>query len=428
MGVPLKTQVEAWSDNIAAGIATQLAGLQSVNSNRTVKSLSDQLADSADPEVRNALGAAFLAVDRMALPENTHLQLQTILRQTAIIQAITDLDTQVRTYGGYDNIRAYLEAKSALVHPLTMEAIVQQLGPAALADSDSDINCVLCPVMSTIAPDRVYTGADGALAEDTTDALSAGTGDVALFASDDHTLYALSVRKFQGLVIALSTLASEDVEWTAQYWNGSEWATLDITDETAGLTRNDYVYWDVPDDWEPVYEGSGGADFADLTRRYAVRFQRTADAVTTPPVATCIRLVPTEILVDGTTGPLLGVQQPPVAIMRIPGPGANSIEVIPLSTVPFARVTEPVTLKARALTPIGADVTLTLTYVDQDGDDASAAQSAWSSIDALDTKTLALTGADGLRSVKDTSTLVSAATEGVFEIYVDLPAGRTPAL
>jgi len=82
-----------------------------------------------------------------------------------------------------------------------------------------------------------------------------------------------------------------------------------------------------------------------------------------------------------------------------------------------------------ALSPFAADLTITISYVNQAAGNVTQAQSAWSApIAALDTKAITLNGADtGVRSVRTTAWAVTTtATEGIIAVHSIMP--RTPAL
>ena len=78
-------------------------------------------------------------------------------------------------------------------------------------------------------------------------------GEYAYFGSDS---------KFRGLNVTLATAGTSggtlDLQW--QYWNGTTWTSLVLSDETAGLTRNGSLSWaGDPFGWSP-YSVNGGPD------------------------------------------------------------------------------------------------------------------------------------------------------------------------
>ena len=429
MGSPSKTLVEALTDGIAARMQLDLDGYKSEFAAQTLTSLWDQVDASGDPAVENALGEVSLGIDEHSLPENHKSALSHICNRPAYRAWAAALSTLVRSAAGgsHANLRAYLVALSAKLHPLFGELARTVLQEAAFTSSGVVLG-VSNPTYGAIFPNRVYQGADGALASETSDALSAGTADVTLFASDDHTLYIGCDRVFQGIVVALSTLGSADAVCTFQYWNGAAWATLTVTDSTVGFTKNSLISFTPPADWSRSYKDASSVVLADKARLYYVRIARTANTLVTPPVGTAITLIPTVVptAVGGTKH--LGITQPPLAICVITD--TNTMTVTIPASIDYTRFAHPLTaegkLRLRALTPLTADATVTLAYKDAADVNGSAAQSAWTAPVALNTKAIALTGTDGLRSVRTTSTVSTASTEGVF--VVESLEIRTPAV
>lgn len=385
---------------------------------------------SGDAAVEAALMPAALACDVAGLPESHFATLQAVLQHPplrAFASAVNQLVTSA-SGGGYGSFRAYLVDKSAKLHPLAGELFRAVLGEPCFTSSSTVLG-VSNPTYSATFPDRVYVGADGSLSAETTDAQSATTADVTLFGSNNHTLYVGCDRKFNAVVVALSTLANTSITPTFQYWNGSAWATLTVTDSSSGFTKNDAITFTAPSDWSRCYKDSGGTAFADLARLYYVRIARTASSVGTPPVGTCVTVLPTYVAYGAATAsPHLGIQQPPLALCRITA--ASTMTVTLPANIDYTRFAEPVgtesKLRLRALTPIAQNLTVTLAYVNASGSNASTAQSAWTAPAALGTATLSLTSSDALRSVRTSSTVSTSATEGVFAVEA-LPI-RDPAV
>lgn len=427
MGAPSQTQFHNWTDRIAALLALDLAGYTSELTGAAAQSLARQIDASGDLALEAALMPYALTLDRQSLPERLYAALPSLFSRPGYRDVVTQLNGFLATAdgGGHTNLRAALEAKSAVVHPLFAELARAVLGEGHFTDSAGDITTVFAPNYACRTPDRVYVGADGALTEETVDAGDVGTADVAFFTADNHALYIGSRYKFSQLVVALSTLASATISPLVEYWNGNGWEELDVTDNSAGLTKNDTVKWEIPSDWARSNQDKGSSNLADLTPLYYVRVARTADALVTPPVGTSIRIVPAAVVTSLSGSRHLGVDQPPLAICRITG--VNTVVVEQIADVDYTRFQEP-GLILRALTPISANVTPTLAYVDQDGNDASQAQAAWTSIDALDTVAVTLAGGDtGARNIRTAgNAVVTTATQGVFEVAVQ--ELRTPAL
>lgn len=431
MPAPSKTQVEALTDRLAAIIQAGLTGFAAEYGAATLTTLFDQLNATGDPDIEGALTTAGRNVDRQSFPENHYQALSDLLSRPAPRAFVTALNTLVKSApgGSYASMRAYLVDKSAKLHPLAGELFRKVLGETCFTAS-AVVQGVSNPTYSVVFPNRAYTGADGSLVDDTTDVTDAGTADVALFANDNETLYLGCDRKFEGIVLGLSTLSSADIAGTFQYWNGASWATLTKTDNSVGFTKAELISFTAPSDWVPSYKDSGGTAMADNARYYYIRIARTEDTVVTPPVATCITLIPVYAGTSATATTHLGIQQPPLAICRITA--ASTMTVTAPAAIDYTRFAHPIgseaKIRLRALTVIAQDLTVTLAYVNDDGSNASNAQSAWTAPAALGTAvvTLADSNADGLRSVRTTSTVSTTATAGIFAVEA-IPI-RTPAV
>lgn len=416
MGVPSQTLIHNISDLLAAYMQKDLDGYGDTLEAKTVSPLWDYIDGSGDPEVEADIGTGANGVDTMNLPENLKDALATVCGRAPFQTFLTALINNATTRGGYAGLDALLTAKSALVPPLVAELHKQARG------TDLSAANVYAPSYAVRAADAVYTGADGALVDDTTDANDADAADVALFASDDHYLYVGSKHKFMQVIIGLSTLASATIDPAITYWNGSSWATLTATDNSTGLTLNQSITFTAPSDWTRAYKDGGGTAFANQARLYYVRIQRQADALVTPPVATCIRLVPAATLNSASVH--LGVDQPPLGIVRITA--NNTIVAVSVADVAHARWLPPA-IRLRALNALGADAVITVSYTDQDGNNATQAQTNWVSPAALDTKSITLAGGDtGVRTVRATGWVVTSTGRGV--IAVESVPLRTPAI
>ena len=421
MGLPSQAELHGYTDQVAAVLAAGLAGFRSENAAKTVLPFFDLLDASGDPELQIALNDAALALDEQSLPENSVDALNFLLTRTKVKAFQGELLAYVKTGagGGYASLREALAARSAVIHPLYAELERKTSGEACFT-SASDIANVAPPSHACIRPTRVYVGTDGSWTDDTTDAGSAGSADVAIFASDNDKVLIGSDRPFTQLIFGLSTLSSADLAWSIKYWDGNAFSTLTVTDNSVGLTKNQNVKWTLPEGWTRTNRDGSGNLLGDKARLYYLELTRTANTVVTPPVATVISLVPEPIL--NAAGAHLGVPaatpQPPLAIVRVPA--TNTLVIEQISTIAFARFKEPTSqIVLRALTPIASTLTWTLPYVDQAAANKTNAQSAWSSIDPLDTLAVALSGSDGLRSVRTSGgSSVNTATDGVFAVEV----------
>lgn len=418
MGLPSKTELEAYTDAVAVQIATGLAGVRAECAAKTVSPLFDLVDASTDPVVQNALGVTALVLDDYGLPENMTAALALLLGRSAYANFNTALLNLVKSAdgGGYADLRAALTTRSAVIHPLYAELV--RRGGEGLFTLATDVTTVAPPAYACIRPTRVYLGTDGSWTDKTADAASATSADVALLASDDDKILIASDRPFSQVIIGLSTVSSADCVITVKYWNGNAFTSVSPTDNTVGLTKNQNLKFTVPSDWTPTNRDGSGNALADKARLYYLEIHRTANTVVTPPVATCISLVPTPIL--NASGAHLGVPaacpQPPLAIVRVTN--TNVVVVEQITEVAYARFKEPTSqLVLRALTPIASTVAFTLAYVKQDGTNATVLQSTWSSIDPLDTLAVVLSGSDGLRSVRESgNSSVNTATNGIFAV------------
>lgn len=421
MGAPSQTLCHSLTDKVAARIQANLDGLAAEYGAATQQSLADQVDGSGDLYLEAALMASALAQDAHSLPADLATQLAHVFSRGGFRDFHSALSLHVRgaNGGSYASFDVYAAAVSALLHPLYAELVRTLEGEAGLAAART-----MSPVYQCRTPTRVYAGADGSLADETTDAGDVGTADITLFGADNDALYIGCPIPFNRVVIGLSTVANATIDPLIEYWNGNDWVPVTgLTDNSAGLTRNDVIAYTLPTDWVRSAKDAAGNALADTTRLFYLRIQRQANSLSTPPVGTSIRVAPSAIL--NAAGAHLGVPQGPVALCRITA--ASGIVVEPLNSVAHARF-KPPAISLRALTPFGANLTPTIPYVDQDGNDASQAQGAWTAPAMGDTVAVNLAGGDtGVRSARASGGAVTTtATEGVFEIYV--PAVRTPAL
>ena len=416
MGVPSQTLIHNMTDLVAAYVQKELDGYGDCLEAKTVSPLWDYVDGSGDPEVEADLGTGANGIDTMQLPENLKDALAVVCGRTPYQTFLTALITNATTRGGHAGLNAMLTALTALVHPFVAELHKQARGSELTAAN------VYAPNYAVRAADAVYTGADGALVDDTTDASDVDAADVAFFGTDDHYLYIGSRYKFSQVMIGLSTLASVTIEPLFTYWNGSSWSALTATDNSTGLTLNQTITFTAPTDWTRAYKDGGGTAFANQARLYYVRIQRTANALVTPPVGTCIRLVPAAVLNSASAH--LGVDQPPLGIVRITA--TDTIVSASVADMAHARWLPPA-IRLRALNALGADAVITVSYTDQDGNNATQAQTNWVSPAALNTKSVTLAGGDtGVRTVRATGWVVTSTGRGV--IAVESVPLRTPAI
>jgi len=421
MGTMSKTVVETMTDKLAMRLQTITDALPNTlitNTNGGFASYLDTA--SSDADLQAALLASSVDADREALAANYYTMLSEALgnrKERALANALMNYPVTTEG-GGSESFPAYLTSVGATLHPLVAELFRSQIG-------QTSVTTVMHPKMDAVDFDAVHTGTMAALVDDTTDASDVGAADVDLFTSDDDVLVLQSRHRFTQILIELSTLASSDVAWTARYWNGNAWTALSLTDYTTGLSANGgLITFTRPSDWVPSNTDLNGDPInSDLEAElYTVILQRTEDTVATPPVATWIRTIPEAItLSDGTS--LYGVDQPPIALVRITA--ANTCEVTVVQQPDAGRFACPTVgnseLKLIAVTSFTNPRTFTLGYTDQDGNAATKAQTSWASGAAGDTKTLALDEGDtGVQTIDaDTCAITTDDTTGVFLVVAN---------
>jgi len=424
MGLLTDTVLENLTDyaasRVAAAVVTPAPNMLLANTNTGLASYLDGATE--DALLQAALLSSCSAIDRQALAPNYRAYVQSMIERAewkALFAAIQRYVVSADG-GGYADFPTYIAAVDAELHPLVGEVLRSQMGETAFGASGA-ISGVMHPLMQAVDFDRVYTGAQGALVDDTTDAASVAAADVAIFAADD-TIVALGSRhRFDTILFDLSTPASVDCVLLAYYWNGTAWAALSITDTTTGISANEgMISFTAPSDWEPHAEDMQGTpaafDTAQEGQLYYVILQRTEDTVVTPPVATWFQCVPEAI--EWQSG-LYGVDQPPLAIVQITDTDTCTVTVVQQPDITRFECPKIANnaLKLVAINDFAADITFTLGYTDQDGNAATHAQAAWSAaIAAGDTANIALAGGDtGLQTIAAaTCTISTNNTAGIF--------------
>lgn len=113
----------------------------------------------------------------------------------------------------------------------------------------------------------------------TSEAASTATGDVNLFNANGDALYVGSVAKFDYTYFDLQTGASASIAPSWEYWNGTGWQALTLTENPGyTFTGSGRVGFTPPANWQTCSVG-GSANL------YYVRATRTAPTVATPPLA-----------------------------------------------------------------------------------------------------------------------------------------------
>jgi len=125
-----------------------------------------------------------------------------------------------------------------------------------------------------------YVGADGAFWDESRYLREPGGPARTLLADTTDVLYFGRGTTFSELYFDLKDLgAGYTLVW--EYWNGSSWATLAVTDGTSNFTADGWVYWDAPADWATTTIGP------DTTARYYVRVRTTTNPTTVATAYFC---------------------------------------------------------------------------------------------------------------------------------------------
>jgi hypothetical protein len=102
-----------------------------------------------------------------------------------------------------------------------------------------------------------------------------GTSDICYFGSPGETIDAAGAYKpaFKQLIFDLSVLGVGGT-YVWEYWNGTAWTTLTVTDGTNGFTQDGTVSWTIPTDW--------ASTAVNAVTTYWVRVRPTAAPTTNP--------------------------------------------------------------------------------------------------------------------------------------------------
>lgn len=122
---------------------------------------------------------------------------------------------------------------------------------------------------------------------DVTAAFASSGTDVQIFVNDDDLIYVGYDNAFDGIDVILDTVSTDDIAGVFEYYNGSTWAALTVTDGTNGFIQDGKITFTAPGDWASV-DVNG-------TTKFYIRIQRTEDTVTTPPTEDTIRVISDDI-------------------------------------------------------------------------------------------------------------------------------------
>lgn len=87
--------------------------------------------------------------------------------------------------------------------------------------------------------------------DETRDSFDTGGSDIPAMQSASEILYMGFDRPFDGAYFELGSNWSS-LSYTKQYWNGSGWTALTVTDGTSNFSQDGKIYWTRPSDWEAV--------------------------------------------------------------------------------------------------------------------------------------------------------------------------------
>lgn len=124
--------------------------------------------------------------------------------------------------------------------------------------------------------DNIDVDVSGTPADQTTPLSTGGAGNVTLFTADNDTVIVGDAGTFERIEVELGTVSSHDIEATFEFWNGSAWEAFTPKDSTNGMTKNGWIVWDLAD--IPTWAVDGSSE-------YTIRITRTANTVTTVPIA-----------------------------------------------------------------------------------------------------------------------------------------------
>src|SRR5712691_6573531 len=159
---------------------------------------------------------------------------------------------------------------------------------------DGNVGSLTNVLDATLVIHSVFTTTDDATwTDNTTEArLNAGTA-FKLFitpATTDRAYFGMQV-PFTRLKFDFGTLGLT-ATYVFEYWNGSAWTTLTVTDGTSAFTANGAVTWTAPGSWATTAVNS--------TTLYWVRVRYTGSAPATNPLVNSVSYLGWLIYYSGT--------------------------------------------------------------------------------------------------------------------------------
>jgi hypothetical protein len=106
--------------------------------------------------------------------------------------------------------------------------------------------------------------------------------NVALFAANnDRVYFGHNTVQFGSIWVKLNTPANTPMSFSFEYWNGSIWKQIGVSDGTNGFTQDGFILFRIPRNWAETSVNSQTA--------YWVRIERTG-LITTAPVESRLRI------------------------------------------------------------------------------------------------------------------------------------------
>lgn len=164
-------------------------------------------------------------------------------------------------------------------------------GAPSLSGTSGDLISVLDFVL--VIGKVFSTANDTSFTDNTTEARLNGGTTFTLFptpATGDRTYYGSSI-KFTQLVFAFGTVGTT-ATYVWEYWNGSAWSTLTVSDGTTNFTTNGTVSWTAPANWATTSVNS--------TTLYWVRVRFTGSAPATNPLVNSVSYLGWLVYFSGT--------------------------------------------------------------------------------------------------------------------------------
>lgn len=123
---------------------------------------------------------------------------------------------------------------------------------------------------------------NGAFTDITTNSRTSLTNSQIFTADGNIVYFGHEDVKFESIFVALNIAASASMGFTAEFWNGSAWATLGVYDGTTGFTVNGIIWFKAPSSWALTTVNSQSA--------YWIRITRVQPVLVTPPTESRLKV------------------------------------------------------------------------------------------------------------------------------------------